>query len=439
MEVNLQKMMRDPSTASSRIYIGNIPEGVSQQDIQNKFSKYGLIRGVLLNRGFGFVQFDIDNCANQAIQHENGSQLNGRKLNVRNAMKNKPNATDAQVNVGPIVGQDLNRQARPVMTQNWNNRSILQNTRDMGGIRDRSPLNDKAREEDRWGNSNNGNNFQAPAPAQNFNDRNDCEIIVVNKALTQYAEAVEARLKRLGMLVDLLFPNPDVPMGKVLANISSRGSLFAIVVTPQNQEHRSITVNILFGEPAEHRNMPVDDAIEFIFRTFEDQMRGPRPTLSANATTTPVLPTAVQITPTASYAAPPLNTPHPEAIQLLINLLAENRPITVLQYDRVIKYLQERRELQLKAEVGDAPPDIPIPPPVDTEVELQKKILDILNKPSITNTPKVEAPKPAPPKAVVVPAKASPSATSNSKPQLLNDPQVQKALDSLLSGSMFKF
>lgn len=234
-------------------------------------------------------------------------------------------------------------------------------------------------------------------------------------------------------------------MGKVLANISSRGSLFAIVVTPQNQEHRSITVNILFGEPAEHRNMPVDDAIEFIFRTFEDQMRSSRSVVVptnpvpsiATSTPAPVLPTAVQITPTASYAAPPLNTAHPEAIQLLINLLAENRPITVLQYDRVIKYLQERRELQLKAEVGDAPPDIPIPAPVDQEVELQKKILDILNKPSITNTPKVETPKP-PPKPVIVPAKAA-STTSNSKPQLLNDPQVQKALDSLLSGSMFKF
>lgn len=58
-------------------------------------------------------------------------------------MKNKPNATggDVQVASGPIVGQDLNRQARPVMTQNWNNRSILQNARDMG--RDRSPLTDK--------------------------------------------------------------------------------------------------------------------------------------------------------------------------------------------------------------------------------------------------------------------------------------------------------
>lgn len=59
-------------------------------------------------------------------------------------MKNKPNATGSDVAVtGPIVGQDLNRQARPVMTQNWNNRSILQNTRDMG--RDRSPLSDKGK------------------------------------------------------------------------------------------------------------------------------------------------------------------------------------------------------------------------------------------------------------------------------------------------------
>lgn len=127
-------------------------------------------------------------------------------------MKNKPNAPggDAQVVSGPIVGQDLNRQARPVMTQNWNNRSILQNTMGTMG-RDRSPLNDKGncseivksknffsrskknpflfqvRDEDRWGSGNNmpnnGNNFQ-PTPTQTFNDRNDCEIIVVNKALT---------------------------------------------------------------------------------------------------------------------------------------------------------------------------------------------------------------------------------------------------------------
>lgn len=49
--------------------------------------------------------------------------------------------------------------------------------------------------------------------------------------------------------MDLLFPNEDVPIGRVLANISSRGCLYAILVMPQNEEHRSLTLNILHGLP----------------------------------------------------------------------------------------------------------------------------------------------------------------------------------------------
>lgn len=267
-----------------------------------------------------------------------------------------------------------------------------------------------------------------------------------------YAEAIEDRLKRSGLIVDLLFPNEDVPIGKVLANIMSRGCLFAILVTHENEQHRSITVNVLFGQQSEHRNMPVDDAIEFIQATFND--RGRRHTL-------PMLPKAVDITPTSSHVVPPLSARHPETIQKLINLLSENRAITVLQYDRVIRYLQDRRNLQLKAEIGDAPPTVPIPPPVDPEAELQKKILDILNKPSITNTvtPVISAAVAADPVAapvispvivaptvslVAAPAKApAPTSTTSTgaaaQPQLLNDPKVQKALDSLLQGNLFNF
>jgi hypothetical protein len=65
----------------------------------------------------------------------------------------------------------------------------------------------------------------------------------------EYAEYIEHRLKQLGLTVDLLFPNEEVPIGRVLANISSRGSLYAIVVMPQNEEHRSLTLNILHGLP----------------------------------------------------------------------------------------------------------------------------------------------------------------------------------------------
>lgn len=260
----------------------------------------------------------------------------------------------------------------------------------------------------------------------------------------QYAEAIEARLRRFGMQVDIMFPNNDVPLGKVLSNIAARGSLYAILVMPMNQEHRSITVNVLHGDPTEHRNMPVEDALEMMSADFQ-KVRDRQPHV-AN------LPTAVEITPTSMYAAPPLNIRHPDAIQTLIHLLVDNRPITVLQYDRVIKYLHDRRELQLKAEIGDGPMDIPViaaaatGPTVDPEAELQKKIMNILNKPSITAAPIVSAPvkvaSPVAPVAVSAAAAAtSVAATSPTErpPQLLNDPKVQKALDSLLSGSLFNF
>jgi hypothetical protein len=40
--------------------------------------------------------------------------------------------------------------------------------------------------------------------------------------------------------------------------------------------------------------------------------------------------------------------------QVLLNLLSDNRQLTVLQYDRVIRYLQDKREMQLQLELGDA-------------------------------------------------------------------------------------
>jgi hypothetical protein len=39
---------------------------------------------------------------------------------------------------------------------------------------------------------------------------------------------------------------------------------------------------------------------------------------------------------------------------VLLNLLSDNRQLTVLQYDRVIRYLQDKREMQLQLELGDA-------------------------------------------------------------------------------------
>lgn len=39
--------MRDPNTAPARVYIGNIAEGVTEEDLEEKFSPYGQISGKL--------------------------------------------------------------------------------------------------------------------------------------------------------------------------------------------------------------------------------------------------------------------------------------------------------------------------------------------------------------------------------------------------------
>lgn len=230
----------------------------------------------------------------------------------------------------------------------------------------------------------------------------------------------------------------------MLANIASRGCLYAILVTPQNQELRSITVNILYGQPAEHRNMPVDDAVEFIYNNFRNLMRG-GPVEYPDGD------------PQSPYANVPQSTVrHPDSISHLTNLLAENRVLTVLQYDCLIKYLQERREHQIKIELGDSsdllnPLPVSAPAPTlptngpDPGKELERKIMEILNKPSIVSSePSASKPLPQQQSSSNRNFQNRPQSTvTNSRnqqdPQLLNDPKVQKALDSLLSNNSFNF
>lgn len=142
-------IMRNPTTTGQRIYVGNLLESVTTPDLTTHFSKYGLIRGVLINRGFGFIQFDTDQNANAAIKAENGTMFQGRKIIVRNAVKNPvpQNPIPAPVSIeidpnGAVIPQDLNRTAR----QAWKRRGRGGGAVAMGesGDRDRSPLSQPA-------------------------------------------------------------------------------------------------------------------------------------------------------------------------------------------------------------------------------------------------------------------------------------------------------
>ena len=109
-------------------------------------------------------------------------------------------------------------------------------------------------------------------PAKPPGKSNDCEIVCVSRQQRQFAERIEARLKVIGLKVDVLFPNPKVDLQKIITDISGRGVMFAILVTPLNEDHNSVTLNILQGGLQEHQNMPLEDAIIMIAHIFEKRL-----------------------------------------------------------------------------------------------------------------------------------------------------------------------
>ncbi|XP_044756326.1 nuclear receptor coactivator 5 [Coccinella septempunctata] len=478
-----KQFMKNPATASQRIYIGGLPTTVVADDLELKFRQHGRILGIVLQRGFAFIQFETDEEAQNAIRMEQGTIIHGKKIIVKPALpdRNRGNLNTSNPNSKPQ--ESPNQQKTAPNNQSIGNanttakkiepedppktnqppegdgKSPSYEEQELEMIAEKFQESDKQQEfppkpqsiissenyddEDSRGQMRKrgirgrrgkpwhddrflphpppldrdrfmGNvpycpperypEFDKPLPMMDRPERNDCEIIVVSKMLTEYAEYIESRLKSLGLIVDLLFPNEDVPIGRVLANISSRGCLYAILVMPQNKDNQSLTLNVLHGIPQEHRNMPVDDALLFITRNFEAYMRGEKIIAADNES---------QMT---------IYDKHPTAIQLLLNMLAENRLLTSVQYDKVLKYLEERRELQVQFELSEGI-DVGTGNQVNKQAELQNRIMNILNK-SSDNT-KIESEQGPPP-------------TSSTSTPLLKDPTVQKALDSLLSGEMFK-
>lgn len=83
---------------SKKLYVGGISWGTSEDQLHDAFSRYGDIEETKIitdretgrSRGFGFVTFMNENDAQDAIQGLNGTELDGRSLNVNVARERAP-------------------------------------------------------------------------------------------------------------------------------------------------------------------------------------------------------------------------------------------------------------------------------------------------------------------------------------------------------------
>ena len=78
---------------AKKLYVGNLPYGVSSSDLERVFEGYGTVESAQVindrdtgrSKGFGFVEMRNDQEAQEAIQALNGQDFNGRALTVNEA------------------------------------------------------------------------------------------------------------------------------------------------------------------------------------------------------------------------------------------------------------------------------------------------------------------------------------------------------------------
>lgn len=84
---------------AKKLFVGGLAWATTTDGLRRAFESFGnvtdakviLDRETKRSRGFGFVTFDDDNAADQAIAAMNGTELDGRKIQVNVAQAKHAN------------------------------------------------------------------------------------------------------------------------------------------------------------------------------------------------------------------------------------------------------------------------------------------------------------------------------------------------------------
>jgi RNA recognition motif-containing protein len=80
-EVRYETNRMDPHSVRCRVFVGNLAtEKMSRQELEEIFNKYGHISGCSLHANYGFVQFDVEKAADEAVAKEDGRMLHSKKV-----------------------------------------------------------------------------------------------------------------------------------------------------------------------------------------------------------------------------------------------------------------------------------------------------------------------------------------------------------------------
>ncbi len=81
------------------IYVGNLPFNLGEEDLKEIFEEYGEVASAKIiadkfsgrSKGFGFVEMENDDEANNAIKELNNAEVSGRNIKVNESKPRENN------------------------------------------------------------------------------------------------------------------------------------------------------------------------------------------------------------------------------------------------------------------------------------------------------------------------------------------------------------
>ena len=74
-----------------KVFVGNLPDRCPESSLEDLFSPYGKIKGIIMVKTYAFIHFESDRDARKAVEDLHKTKLLGKELTVEIA-KNKPTA-----------------------------------------------------------------------------------------------------------------------------------------------------------------------------------------------------------------------------------------------------------------------------------------------------------------------------------------------------------
>lgn len=163
------------------------------------------------------------------------------------------------------------------------------------------------------------------------------QVIVVDpeRRCRDYAEMFLSKMKKIGLICDIVILDQFTSPSQIVDEATARGLLYTASVTLRNEMHRSITINILQGQPQEHRNMPYEDALKLVARKFDAHLLK----LGGGKSDADAIPAMMPLKNKAAEG----EEIDPKLSLMLINL-AEGKNLKLEDLDLVIEFLNKKRE-----------------------------------------------------------------------------------------------